>query len=171
MLVNHRTRGQRSDPQFCVMLTKVSGPGAGPGSLRPESGPSPSPGSTVPSWTPRLSWDPSSQPLSPPVPASTEPPASPLGSGFGSEKQTDKREATQARVLAELSPRVSPGPVQPGPVGTEQPVTWCLAGSPEETSLVSPCPSLLSHSLFSLLVAFQTTISESIKRNIKSPIG
>lgn len=58
----------------------------------------------------------------------------------------------------------------PGPAGTGSQAAWSpqvLLPFPGSLPGCSPSPN----SLLSLTVAFQTTISESIKRNIKSPIG
>lgn len=52
----------------------------------------------------RLSWDPGGLPLSS-CPRAARVPATLLGSEFRSEKQTDKRTASLARLLAELSPQ------------------------------------------------------------------
>lgn len=52
----------------------------------------------------RLSWDPGGLPLFS-CPRAARAPVTLLGSEFGSEKQTDKRTASLARLLAELSPQ------------------------------------------------------------------
>lgn len=87
-------------------------------SLEEESSPLPSLGSTTSSWTTQALLGPRrSASLLCPRAAGLQSPL--LGSEFGSEKQTDKRTASLARLLAELSPQgaeassYSPGPCPP----------------------------------------------------------